>query len=204
MNIKKIIISGVAGAVMLIISFVPAFASTEHLNWGSQINAEQCPKVGKPVVNVVQKIVNDVDSGQASNYWAFDNLTRQIQVWATNTIGEYCAEVSYQGKFDSQTGQTSPGNTGPLDGTEDGTFHGGYNTTITGTLLSTPPWKTRGSVGTTDYACDILGNCPGYISWTDQYFTPGYLFDYNWWGWIYHNGNHVWVNSVDGNSGDVL
>ncbi|MBI4130762.1 hypothetical protein HY468_05570 [Candidatus Roizmanbacteria bacterium] len=203
MNIKKILVGAAASAVMLGMA-IPAFAAAEHLNWGSQINAGQCDKVGKPVVNIVQKVVNDVDSGQAGNYWAFDNLTRKIQVWETNTAGEYCAEVSYQGEFDGQAGQTSPGNTGTLDGSEDGTFQGGYNATITGSLLSAPLWQTRGSVGTTDYDCDIDGNCPGYVSWVGQYFTPGYGFAYNWWGWIYHNGNNVWVNSVDGNSGDVL
>ncbi len=204
MNIKKILVGTAAEALMLASSVFPAFAAAEHLNWGSQINAGQCPKVGKPVVNVVQKVVNDVDSGQAGNYWAFDNLTRQIQVWATSTTGEYCAEVSYQGKFDSQAGQISPGNTGTLNGSEDGTFQGGYNATINGTLLTTPLWKTRGSVGTTDYQCDLSGTCLGYVSWIGQYFNAGYGFDYNWWEWIYRNDNHVWVNSINGNSGDVL
>lgn len=146
-----------------------------------------------------------VDSGEGGNYWAFDNLTRQIQLWSTNTTNEYCAVVSYQGKFDGQAGQTSPGSTGTLDGSEDGSFQGGYRATITGTLLPTPLWQTRGSVGTTDYNCNLAGNCPGYVSWTGKYFTGGYTFDYNWWGWIYHGGNNgTWVNSVDGNSGDIL
>ncbi len=204
MNIKKFLIGGAAGALMLGAMALPAFASTEHLNWGSQINAGQCTKVGKPVVNIVQKVVNDVDSGQAGNYWAFDNITRQIQVWATGTSEEYCAEVSYQGKFDAQDEQPSPGNTGVLDGSEDGTFQGGYSATITGTLRIDPLWQTRGSVGTTDYQCDLNANCPGYISWTGKYFSSVSGFDYNWWGWIYRNGNHVWVNSSNGNSGDIL
>ncbi|MBI2021677.1 hypothetical protein HYS93_02200 [Candidatus Daviesbacteria bacterium] len=205
MNIIQKIFTGTAAILLSSSLFAgTAFAASEHLNWGSQINVNKCPKVGKPIVNVVQKVVNDIDSGEAGNYWAFDTINRQIQVWATNTPGEYCAEVSYQGKFDGQAGQASPGNTGTLDGSEDGSFQGGYNATITGTLLSTPLWQTRGSVGTTDYQCDLNGNCPGYVSWVGQYFTPGYGFNYNWWGWIYRNGNHVWVNSVDGNSGDVL
>lgn len=203
MNIKKILVGVSAGAIFLATAVVPAFA-VEHLNWGSQINAGQCIKVGKPIINVVQKVVNDVDSGQAGNYWAFDNVTRQIQVWATDVSEVYCAEVSYQGKFDGQQGQRSPGDTDNLNGSEDGTFHGGYNATITGTLLVTPLWQTRGSVGTTDYNCDLSGNCPGYVSWTGQYFSAGYGFDYNWWGWIYRNGNHVWVNASEGNSGDVI
>lgn len=183
----------------------PAFASTEHLNFGTQLSANECQKVGAPVVNVKQTVLNDVDSGEAGNYWAFDNLKRNIQVFATAGADVYCAEVFYQGKFDAQAGQQSPGNTAVLSGIEDGTFQGGYRATITGTLLSDPLWSTHGNVGTTDYQCDLTGNCPGYIDWVAQYFGPSYGFSLQWWGWIYRAGhNHVWVNSSDGNSGDVL
>lgn len=190
-----------AGLVALLAA--PAFAAPQ-LNHGTQLNSGECNKVGAPVVNVVQKVVNDVDSGEAGNNWAFDNLTRQIKVWKSSTQDEYCALVKYEGKFDAQAGQQSPGNTESLTGDEDGTFEGGYRATITGDLLLAPAWSTKGSVGTTDYQCDIAGNCPGYVSWIDQYFTPGYGFDYEWWGWIYRAGQNTWVNSVDGNSGDVL
>lgn len=204
MNNNKFLI-GMASAFLLFASMVaPAFAAPK-LNYGSEINAGKCDKVGKPVVSVMQKVVNDVDSGIAGNYWAVDNVNRQIQVWTTSTAGQYCAEVSYQGKFIGQAGQASPGNTSTLDGDENGTFDGGYRAEITGTLLASPIWSTRGSVGTTDYQCDLLGNCPGYVDWVAQYFGPTYGFSYDWWGWIYHGGNNgTWVNSVDGNSGDIV
>ena len=44
---------------------------------------------------------------------------------------------------------------------------------------------------------------PGW-NWVGQYFESGYNFTYEWWGWIYHAGKHgTWVNSIDGNSGDI-
>ncbi len=179
-------------------------AAMPLLNWGSEMNASECDKTGAPVINVTQKVINTVDSGEGGNYWAYDNLTRNIQVWETSG-GTYCAEVSYQGKFDAQGGQTSPGAGGTLDGDEDGTFQGGYRAAITGTLMASPAWKTRGNVGTADYQCDITGVCPGAVNWVGQYFEGGYGFAYEWWGWIYHAGAHgTWVNSSDGNSGDIL
>ncbi len=191
-------------AVFLFVFFVsPAFAAPQF-NWGKELNASACEKVGRPVVNVMQKVVNDVDSGLSGN-WAFDSLNRQIQVWETATTGAYCAEVSYQGKFDARAGQVSPGDQAvALTGDEDGSFHGGYRATVTGTLLASPLWGIRGQVGTTDYACDLAGNCPGYVDWVAQYFEPNYGFAYEWWGWIYRSGSHVWVNASTGNSGDVL
>lgn len=97
-----------------------------------------------------------------------------------------------------------PGATNILDGDEDGVLQGGYDATVVGTILASPAWPTRGFVGEHDYQCDIVANCPGYVSWLAQYFAPGYSFTYNWWGWIYRAGKHgVWINSSDGNSGDI-
>lgn len=202
---NKFLIGATACAVILGSMAVTVFASPDTPNWGSEVTPGKCDKVGKPIVNVVQKITNTVDSGQGGNYWAFDNLTRQIQVWATSTTGEYCAVVQYEGEFDSQAGQISPGAGYILDGDEDGTFQGGYQATLSNaTLKTTPLWKTKGFVGTTDYQCDISGTCPGAVNWIEQYFDS-YSFGYDWWGWIYYAGKHgTWINSSDGNSGDIF
>ena len=201
---KKLIVGAIASTAILA-STMPAFAAADTLNWGTEVNPGECDKVGSPIVSVTQKIINTVDSGEGGNYWAFDDLNRHIQLWATNTADEYCAVVNYSGKFDAQAGETSPGAGGTLDGDEDGTFQGGYRATITGTPLVSPVWKTKGSVGTTDYQCDISGVCPGAVDWVEQYFGPAYGFAFDWWGWIYHAGKHgTWVNSSDGNSGDIL
>ena len=178
-------------------------SAVQNLNFGKELNGSKCIASGAPVINVNEQVLNTVDSGIGGNNWAFDNTNRTIQVYE-QSLGTYCAVIRYQGQFDSEAGQQSPGNTEELDGDEDGSFEGGYRGTITGTLKTEPDWVTHGSVGTTDYRCDISGNCPGYISWLGQYFEGGYTFTYDWWGWIYRSPNHgVLVNAVTGNSGDI-
>ncbi len=175
-----------------------------HLPWLQQVNPSQCDHVGRPVINVVGKVANDVDSGIGGNNWAFDTFVRHIQVWL-QTDGSYCVLVQMVGVFDAQAGQTSPGAGGVLNGTEDGIFDGGYRGVVWGTLKSSPAWATRGGLATVNYQCDIGGNCPGYVSWLGQYFEPGYNFDYAWWGWIYHAGRKgTWINAIDGNQGDIF
>lgn len=204
MNKKHVLKATLASLTIGILLALPATAA-QTLNWGKELNPSKCDhKKGPPVILVTQKVINDVDSGVGGNNWAFDHYTRIIQVWA-QVNGDYCAIVTYTGRFDAQAGQASPGNTGILDGDEDGVMLGGYRATVTSSLLASPLWKTHGNVGTFDYQCGLDGNCLGYVSWVGQYFDGGYTFDYDWWGWIYHAGKHgTWVNSSDGNSGDIL
>lgn len=179
----------------------------DKLAWQKQVSKKQCDTTGNPVIDVNQKIINDVDSGEAGNYWAFDTFNRHMQVWL-QVDNSYCALVKYDGTFDAQAGQRSPGNTGILTGSENGNFDGGYRANIVGTLKQTPDLPTHGSIGTTDYQCDISGNCPGYFDWMSKYFNTasiGFTSTFTWWGWTYHaKDNHIWINSSDGNSGDVI
>ena len=199
-KLKKVLSIAVAAlALLLSSSFVQA---DTHFNWTKEVNPRKCDKAGPPVVSVVQHVVNDADSG-LGGYWAFDKYMRLIQVWPQKD-GSYCGLVSYWGTFDAQAGQKSPGDTAVLDGDEDGFMQGGYRAIITGTRKTPPSWQAYGSVGTFDYQCDLQGVCPGRVSWADQYFEPGYSFSQPWWGWIYRSPRHgSWINSVDGNSGDI-
>jgi len=184
---------------------LPPEVAALRLDFGRELAASACDGVGSPIINASQKIVRSVDSGQAGNYWAFDDFDRIIQVWATGEPNEYCASVKYTGSFRGVEGQVSPGATGVLTGKEAGPIQGGYVATINSTLLETPFWDTKGGVGTTDYACDISGMCPSAVNWVTQYFNTDYTFSYEWWGWIYRaGGKSIWVNSSDGNSGDVI
>lgn len=202
MKNKTILLGVILAASVMLATAV--FAAQDTLNWGIELNPDQCGAVGKPVINVVEKIVNTVDSGEGGNYWAYDNLNRQIQVWDQGD-GTYCAIVRNEGKFDGQAGQTSPGAGGTMTGDEDGPFEGGYRAIIDGDLRTDPAWKNRGFVGTNNYNCDLTGDCPDYVNWVEQYFDSGYSFTYDWWGWIYHGGKcGTWVNSADGNAGDIL
>ena len=196
----------VASVVLFLILTSPfAFAApNEHLDWGAQLHsgASSCPS-GKPVINVVQKVLNDNDSGVAGNAWAYDDFVRQIQVVET-APGWFCATVKYQGNFTTIAGP-SPNNTGTVDDGIVGTFQGGYVSTLfSATLQATPVVRTQGSIGTFDYACDTAFNCPGYVDWTTFYFTDVSGFDLAWWGWVYHAGNNgSWTNAITGNSGDI-
>ena len=202
---KHVLILGLAAAV-LSLSFVLFMTNGTFAgkpNPGREANVSNCDTTGSPIININEKVVKTVDSGQGGNYWAFDDINRHIQVWE-NSDNTYCVLVQNTGQFDGQAGQASPGNTGVLTGDEDGSFQGGYRAKITGILKGSPDWETKGSVGITDYNCDISGNCPGYLNWVEQYFGPGYTFNYEWWGWTYRYKGNTWVNSSDGNSGDII
>jgi hypothetical protein len=179
-------------------------APSEHLNWGSALSsgADACPP-GNLVINVKQRVLTDVDSGVAGNFWAFDDFVRGIQVVQIGP-STFCATVKYQGQFTTIAG-IAPAGKGTVGAGVVGTFEGGYVSTVfTATLLSKPFQRAMGSIGTFDYNCDASGHCPGYSNWTAFYFTAISGFDLAWWGWVYHAGNNgSWVNSIVGNSGNI-
>jgi hypothetical protein len=197
-------------AVLVALSAFPGAAlaapgGPPHLNWGSELNADQCPP-GRLVINVTHKVVNDIDSAVDGSFWATDNYNRHIQVWEV-APGTFCAVVRYTGQFVTDDGPSPQGTDG--DGIAagiTGTFEGGYRSTIfTGTLNPSPAYRTRGHIGTFDYGCNVeTGSCTSLFSWLSTYFTSVSGFDLEWWGWIYHGGNNgTWVNSSDGNEGDI-
>lgn len=196
------------------------FDNEHHSVHGTgQLNPKTCQPVGKAVIDVMQKVTNDSDSGQAGNYWGFDYFTRHIQVWQNNEPNTWCAILTYNGETYAVPGQNGPGDAdmnGPLiDSPVKAEMSGGDRIVITGTLLTNATWPMKGNVGTTDYHCNIVGVCPGSVNWLDQYFTSGYSDTYAYWGWTYKAGSHgTWVNqcSTDiptnpackGNSGNIL
>lgn len=189
---------------LLVLLVSVAFAAPERLNFGAQLNAGQCnsAETGVMVVNVVQRVVNDADSGFASPVWAMDDLTRHIQVWQV-APGAFCATVRYQGSWVTVAGP-SPMGLGTIAAGITGTMEGGYTAIITGTLKAVPDAKTNGSIGTVDYACSpTTGECPKAFPWMKLYFEPGYAYSMPFWGWIYHGGNNgTWVNA-EPSSGDI-
>lgn len=182
-----------------------------------ELNRNACKAEGKAVIDVVQKVQNDVDSGLGSNayfpgqtnYWNVESYTRHIKVWQDkdNDPTTWCAIVTYEnGHFDAFYKQTGPGGTGLIGSGVDGVMRGGYRAVFNGTMLQDPAWAKKGNIGTFDYNCDLLANCPGRVDWVAQYFGPGYTnFDRPYWGWTYNAGKHgVWVNASTGNSGNIL
>ena len=189
-------------AVLVVVALALPASAADRLDSAHQLQPKACSAQGAPVINVTQRVTNDADSGQGGNYWAIDTYLRRIQVW--QTADGFCAVVRYSGRFDALEGEASPGNAGTLEGDEDGTFQGGYRAYITGSLRAEPDWPTRGTVGRFDYGCNSSGTCSNRVNWLEKYFEDGWSFEYGWWGWIYRAGRHgTWINSSDGNSGDI-
>ncbi|EKE13688.1 MAG: hypothetical protein ACD_12C00868G0004 [uncultured bacterium] len=177
-----------------------------NFNSEKQLSKSACgERLGNPVIDVTQKVKNDVDSGFGTsayfpgeaNYWNVESYIRHIKVWST---GEetWCATVAYDGgRFNAFYKQTGPGGTGLIGPDVNGEMRGGYRATFSGTL--TPgSWSTHGNVGTFDYDCDLHANCPGRVNWVTQYFPSYSAFDQPWWGWIYKAGSHgTWINAID-------
>ena len=212
--VKKIaVLTTILALLVLPLSVRPVLAAPggpPHLNWGSELNADQCPQ-GELVINVTHKVVNDIDSAVGGGFWATDTYNRHIQVWEV-APGTFCAVVRYTGQFVTDDGPSPQGT--DIDGIAagiTGTFEGGYRSTIfSGTLNPGPAYRTRGNIGAFDYGCDVendpgdYSSCTGLFSWVGTYFTSTSGFDLEWWGWVYHSGdNGTWVNSGDGNEGDI-
>lgn len=181
-----------------------------------QLSKSACgEKLGDPVINIMQKVKNDTDSGfganvyfpSSGNYWNVESYTRHIRAWSTGDTS-WCAIVLYNnGHFNAFYKQTGPAGTGFIGSDVEGEMRGGYRATFNGTLLATTLWPKTGNVGTFDYDCDLAGNCgPGRVDWVGQYFGPGYTgFDKPWWGWTYNAGSHgTWINASEGSSGNIL
>src|SRR4029079_18411035 len=97
--------AAVAGTLVLGVA-ATALADPKPKLDRKQLDARTCGS-GRQVISVVQKVVNDVDSGTKGNKWATDAYTRRIKVWRTGT-NVYCAIVRYGGTFTTLSGP-SPG-----------------------------------------------------------------------------------------------
>jgi len=193
MNIKKLVMSSVIGAIALGISAFPAFAAPSvHLNIGSFVNAGQGDTTGQQVLNISYKIYNDPDSGFYGN-WATDSFNKRVQVWQ-QTDGTYCGVAKYDGQFVT-TGPNSPQNGVSLSAGIKGTFEGGYVANFDGTLNS--GHKTNGYLGAFDQST-------GGFDWLGTYFSSNTFFKYPNWAWVYHAGNNgSWVNAATSSFGDI-
>lgn len=76
MNIKKILAGAATSVLMLGVFAASTFAAPQ----GQNLNASLCNANGAPVVNITYKVINDPDSGVATNPWATDNYNKRVQV----------------------------------------------------------------------------------------------------------------------------
>jgi hypothetical protein len=188
--------------IALSLSLLPGIVSADHgLQDDINFDPGGCP-IGENVINVRLDVVNDADSG-ITRYWAYDDYRKIIRVWQTGP-DTFCVVVRYKGTFRSTPGQ-SPGSKDLIAADITGSMIGGYRATITGTLKSSPTHRRHGYLGEFNYGWsgDPDTSAPNPFKWVDEYFNPGYTFEYFWWGWVYRAKNgSVWVNSA-GNSGDI-
>ncbi len=195
----------VAVALALVLSTLALSSSAYAATFdpGPQLAASACGVDRTPYINVVEGVRNDDDSGfNSATSWATDNYMRTIQVWQV-APGTYCAVVKYVGSFVTRAG-TSPMGTGTVTAGIRGVMRGGYRSTAFAAVpRSDPAWAAHGFIGVVDYRCDGSYDCPGRVSWLDQYFSSN-TFDFAWWGWEYRAGSHgTWINAMDGSSGDI-
>jgi hypothetical protein len=182
-------------------------------SYGSaQLDSSNC-KINKKtttIANVNFRIINDYDSGIAGNAWANDTIHRELRIFQTSPH-HFCATVTDTGKFTTFAGP-SPQNTGHLAKDIQGTMTGGYIVNdIAGDVVADPAYPTRGDIGrdgfqdnTFDLHCTDAYTCTGNKPGISDYITGWNGETLNWWGWQYvtsHNG--TWINSIDGNSGDI-
>ena len=139
--------------------------------------------------------------------WATREFNQHIQVWKVGvveppeppTVGaeRFCALVRYQGSFTTKLG-ASPEGTDTIAAGIDGSFEGGYLLVFNADELTSPEFKTKGHIGTVAGPIDLY-------DWHSSYFTKIGLDDLQWWGWVHHGGhNGAWVNSIEGNQGDIV
>lgn len=203
---KKTLLGLMAMVLVTILTVVTASTAmagkpeTAGFNWGDEVNAGQCPD-GQLVINVTHKVTNDIDLGDGGG-WATDAYKKHIQVWQVDE-DTFCAIVRYIGSFVTREGRSPADEENISDGIK-GTMQGGYRLTVTGALQTAPASPARGNLGTFDYVCIAARDCPGLFDWKGTYFDSGYSFTWDWWGYVYRTGrNGTWVNSDDGNEGDI-
>jgi hypothetical protein len=171
--------------------------------------------VGSPVLSVSYQQINDEDSGNVG-YWALEDLTKTITVWATSTPNNYVAHVGYSGPFCTFAGAKSPGAgvTQPSDGC--GTMVGALDATFTSPTgpasTSSPGTKNLGGtkadilLGTYNLQHPNLGPDAAF-DWKTYYFPSIIGFSENVWSFTYTlpNGAQTkWINDVNGNTGDIV
>lgn len=202
--------SGVAGPSSFGESFTwatTAGAATVGPYGSSQLDSSHCglTKQSKSVVNVSFRLINDYDSGVQGNAWANDTVHREIRIWQVSP-GIFCGTVTDTAKFATFAGP-SPGGTGTVTADIPGAIRGGEITgQFAGTLNPAPAYPTQGNIGqdnTFDLMCTSAYDCPGARPTIGSYVS-GYAGQLQWWGWQYvTNGHGIWVNSQDGNTGDI-
>jgi hypothetical protein len=178
-------------------------AQTPSLNWGSEVNPSRCPTdqgYRYLEINVTRQVAGAPvldESGLVA--WATADYNQHIQVWKVGVANEqelFCALVRYQGSFTTLAGSSPAGSDPSIAAGIEGTFEGGYRLVFQADESTSPAYRTRGNIGAFP--------APLPFDWLDFYYVNVSPTIPEWWGFVYHGGpNGTWVNSSDGNAGDI-
>lgn len=185
----------------LLSSVVSACLLVGALPAGSQAASDPC-RVGAPLVDVTQGVLNVVDVGLDGHVWALDDYASQIRLWRTGP-DTYCAIERAVGTFTAFAGP-SPALTGTVRGGRRGVFAGTTTYRVTGDFVPKAP--THGSLGLIDAGCDRDENCASFdFRFTERYFASVESFDISAFGAVYASPGHGrWVQTSHSSSGDIL
>jgi len=180
----------VFGLMGLLLAGLGAFATMAMRPVVKQNTAPTC-------TTYVRHITGDSDSG-IGTYWATDTYSSTYKVCQT-TPGTYAVTRTDDGTF-TTFGGASPSGSGTVAAGETGTFHG----TWTGIVVTGSVTATSTDLGSVDFQCNTSGVCANQSSSLAQIFGPGYNADFpETWVWTYNLCDQSWVNSADGNSGNI-
>jgi hypothetical protein len=156
---------GVVGGALFSISLAGAPAAAALVNGAPVASAFSC--TGTPIVDVVARIKNEGDAGVSGKIWALIDIEEHAKIWQESPT-LFCVLETDIGSFHSFAG-TSPGGTGTISAHRHGVTLGVQRFKLNGTLHPVAP--VSGFLGTFNFKCDRLGQCPGNVRFSQFYFT---------------------------------
>lgn len=187
---RRLLLSVLTVALFVSVPVAPAHA------------AETPCKVGTPVVNVTQTVLNVVDVGVDGHIWALDDYGSWLRIWRTGPQS-YCVIEHAAGVFTAFSG-ASPALTGTVAEGRKGALVGTTTYRVTG--IFSPRVAQNGYLGRIDAGCDREENCATFdYRFTEQYFATVDSFDIDSFYATYASPRHGrWVQTINSSSGDIV
>jgi hypothetical protein len=190
MGVRRIVASAVAAAMLGLLAVVfPA----------NPVAAQGAPcEVGRPLVNVTYRFVDDQDLTSEGEVWALGTGISTFKLYDTGG-GTFCATTTLVGTFTTFAGP-SPAGTGTVPSGHTGRFVVQSVLRFEGTFE--PILPTRGFVGTFDANCDQF-ECETPIQFGRKYLDVGGPPVAESFRAVYVSSCGVWIQTEDGNTGDI-
>ena len=182
-----------AVAVALVASALVVLASPS----AAQASGPTC-EVGRPLVNVTYRFVNDQDLTSDGRVWALGSGIATFKLYDTGG-GTFCATTTLVGTFTTFAGP-SPAGTGTVPAGHTGRFV--IHSTLRFEGSFAPSLPTRGFVGTFDAQCDQF-ECEDPIQFGRNYLEVGGPPEVESFRAVYVSSCGVWIQTSEGQSGDI-